>query len=367
MPTHLPGHLPAESFTRPLLAMLDDDPDATATVRQLSGRVVLVVDGLPVRQQVAAAVLQRLGLTVVAALDPHEAVRMVAEGYEEGGGEREGDSGREDEGRNPREREGDGAGSDLHGAEAGEKSGGGDGLGDREDEGWRGGRVESVPAGKRCNRPWDAIFVDKDAFGPGSGFAISEAINAVQGKRGQGAGPGERRARTCPNSSSRGSRAGALQWYTPEPMSEDAGGEVGGKARRIAGMNHSANRRDVDDTNKKGRRGATAPLPPPSAPLPPACVHVADPAPIILLACQLDGEEKAVAEGLGIKEKLLKPLRRSMVAACLAQVRERGGGMGGRESRPWRGSPRGSGRFGGSRPCYVLPTTRTWGVKHQSP
>ena len=87
MPSHLPGHLPAESFTRPLLAMLDDDPDATATMRQLSGRAVLVVDGLPVRQQVAAAVMQRLGLTVVGAMDPHEAVRMVVEGFKEGLGE----------------------------------------------------------------------------------------------------------------------------------------------------------------------------------------------------------------------------------------------------------------------------------------
>ncbi|CAI7873766.1 unnamed protein product [Closterium sp. NIES-53] len=42
--------------------------------------------------------------------------------------------------------------------------------------------------------------------------------------------------------------------------------------------------------------------------------------PLILVACRLEADEKGEVEACGFEERLLKPLRKSIVAACLVQV-----------------------------------------------
>eukprot|EP00475_Leptophrys_vorax_P046452 TRINITY_DN9988_c0_g2_i1.p1 TRINITY_DN9988_c0_g2~~TRINITY_DN9988_c0_g2_i1.p1 ORF type:complete len:599 (-),score=50.64 TRINITY_DN9988_c0_g2_i1:277-2016(-) len=203
-----------------LVPMMDDDPDAEATLEKLHSRAVLVVDGLLVRQRVAASVLSRLGIRAVASTDITTVAAVAARGFY-----RDAIPGPQPVGQE-------------------EGGAGGAGLVSLEGE----------------IRPWDAIFIDKDAFGPRTGFQVARMI----------------RDALAANAAAAAAATAAA-----------GGGAVGGG----------------EGGEQKGGAAAKASGPP-----------------LILLACKLDAEEKVEAEGCGFVEKLFKPLRKSIVAACLIQV-----------------------------------------------
>ncbi|GJP40956.1 hypothetical protein CLOM_g609 [Closterium sp. NIES-68] len=218
VPRSVPTALPAD-----LLPMLDDDPDAAAMIEKFLNRAVLVVDGLQVRQRVASSVLSRLGITPIPATDAASVPAIATRGF------------------------------------------------------LRGPPLPGSTTFEDDIRPWDAIFVDKDAFGPKTGFqvarAIQEAFAAVEKGAGE-RGVGE----------------------TIKEEVEEAAASAAAGAAAAAGAN---------GTSGGGGCGSS---------------KVRKQPPLILVACRLEAEEKSEVEACGFEERLLKPLRKSIVAACLVQV-----------------------------------------------
>ncbi|CAI5514825.1 unnamed protein product [Closterium sp. Naga37s-1] len=217
-PRPLPPGVPAS-----LRWLVEEDPDMAPVVAALAGRRVLLVDGLAVRQRVAASVLTRLGVTVLPASDAACAIAMAMGGCHAGG------------------MAGDGMA--------------GDGVSDGGEAAGRGVGEEGAV------RAWDVILIDKDAFGPRSGFHVARAVRDAQragtvADRGEGSAAGEEGGGACEGVQGKG--------------------EGGGGSKAVATM--------------------------------------------ILMACKLEAEDKTEADECGFADKLLKPLRKSILAACLIQV-----------------------------------------------
>ncbi|CAI5503089.1 unnamed protein product [Closterium sp. Naga37s-1] len=215
MPPRIPRSVPT-SLPPDLLPMLDDDPDAAAMIEKFLNRAVLVVDGLQVRQRVASSVLSRLGITPIPATDAASVPAIATRGF------------------------------------------------------LRGPPLPGSATFEDDIRPWDAIFVDKDAFGPKTGFQVAKAIREAFAAAEKGAGE-------------RG---------LGEVIQEE-GGETGAGA--------AANGTSGGGAGAGGSKGRKQP-------------------PLILVACRLEADEKGEVEACGFEERLLKPLRKSIVAACLVQV-----------------------------------------------
>ncbi|CAI5531533.1 unnamed protein product [Closterium sp. Naga37s-1] len=216
MPPRIPRSVPT-SLPADLLPMLDDDPDAAAMIEKFLNRAVLVVDGLQVRQRVASSVLSRLGITPIPATDAASVPAIATRGF------------------------------------------------------LRGPPLPGSATFEDDIRPWDAIFVDKDAFGPKTGFQVAKAIREAFAAAEKGAGE-------------RG---------LGETIQEE-GGEPGAGA--------AANGTSGGGAGAGGSKGRKQP-------------------PLILVACRLEADEKGEVEACGFEERLLKPLRKSIVAACLVQGR----------------------------------------------
>ncbi|CAI5518422.1 unnamed protein product [Closterium sp. Naga37s-1] len=215
MPPRIPRSVPT-SLPPDLLPMLDDDPDAAAMIEKFLNRAVLVVDGLQVRQRVASSVLSRLGITPIPATDAASVPAIATRGF------------------------------------------------------LRGPPLPGSATFEDDIRPWDAIFVDKDAFGPKTGFQVAKAIREAFAVAEKGAG-----------------ERGVGE------MIQEEGGETGAGA--------AANGTSGGGAGVGGSKGRKQP-------------------PLILVACRLEADEKGEVEACGFEERLLKPLRKSIVAACLVQV-----------------------------------------------
>ncbi|CAI5999265.1 unnamed protein product [Closterium sp. NIES-64] len=217
MPPRIPRSVPT-SLPADLLPMLDDDPDAAAMIEKFLNRAVLVVDGLQVRQRVASSVLSRLGITPIPATDAASVPAIATRGF------------------------------------------------------LRGPPLPGSATFEDDIRPWDAIFVDKDAFGPKTGFQVAKAIREAFAAAEKGA-----------------EERGAGERGVGETIQEEGGEAVAGAASGAGGAGGGS---------RKGRKQP----------------------PLILVACRLEADEKGEVEACGFEERLLKPLRKSIVAACLVQV-----------------------------------------------